>query len=242
MSQFLTIEDYITQTQKYREYYFPQNTYSQPSLGRFLAMPYNQQILTVNEKLQQTPPSDELVSDYLAWVPREQRIIDNYNDKNTPFKRGWYPPGGTIDQFETYTVATISDSVKIITVGMQEAFLSGNHMVGGYIESVDDQKRWGYILYTVDYDDNAQSVGEFLKKAVASITDQEGSYTGYIKGTAVSQDQSNVAFLRKGTCRAVLLRTFDYIHVLTSDITGYRHNYSMIDSANFDMGHRYSGA
>lgn len=238
MSQFLTIEDYVTQTQKYRESYFPLTAYPGPDLGDFLAMPYNQQILAVSEKLQQRPPSDELVSDYLAWVPREQGVIDNYSEKNIPFQGSWWA-GGTITQFDTYTVSTIGESVKIITVAMQEAFLNGSHRICGYIESVDDQKRWACLLNCVDYDDSAQSVGDFLKNAIASISDKNNVYVANIKGTAVSQDLSHVAFLRKGTCRAVLLQTFDYVNPHSSNISGYQHNYSMIDSANFDLSHQY---
>lgn len=160
MSQTLIIEDYIAQTQKYREQYFSVYSTVKPTLGDFLAMPYEQQILAISEKLEQSPPSDELVSDYLAWVPREQFIIDNYNAKSTPFSGSWWPGGGIL-QFDTYTVASIGESVKIITVAVKEALINGSQRICGYIESVDDQKRWGYLVNCVDYDDAGQSVSNF---------------------------------------------------------------------------------
>jgi len=237
MSQSLIIEDYIAQTKKYREECF--DLYGPtPRLVDFLAMPYNQQISAISEKLQTQPPSDELVSDYLAWVPREQIIIDTYNDKTTPFKGSWWL-GNPIIQFDTYTVSTMSDSVKILTVAMKEALLNGSHRACGYIESVDDQKRWGYLFHCVDYENNGQSVEVFLNNAVASITEQNTVYAANVNGTAVSQDMSGVAFLRKGTCYGVIVRTLDYVNPHSESISGYHHNFSMIDSSNFDLSHKY---
>ncbi len=150
---------------------------------------------------------------------------------------------GAIIASETYTVATIGDSLPFLVLGMQESFLNGASRVCGCIESVDDQKRWCYLFNCIDYDENGQSIDSFLKDGIAAIGKVSSEFIHWhaasVNGTAVSKDLDGVAFLRKGTCRAVLVRTIDYVNPQTIAISGYRHNFSIIDSANFDQSHQY---
>lgn len=237
--EILLIEDYIAQTKKYRERYFPlQRPYGGHSLAEFLAMPYPQSILAVTEVLKNRPPSEELISDYLSWVPREQERIRIYAEKTIPFKGDW-SPGGSIIQIDTYTVESIQDSAQFIKVSLETAFNNGSHRVCGYLDSVKDKKRWAFLCNCVDYDGGGQSIKGFLDNAVASITDQDTLYKANINSNAMSYDLQGIPFLRQGTCSAALLRTTDYVDPQYAAISGYRHNWSLIDGADFDGLSRY---
>ncbi|UUQ65523.1 hypothetical protein NLK61_02390 [Pseudomonas fuscovaginae UPB0736] len=237
MSQNLSIEDYIAQTQQYREQYFKPYSSTPPTLGDFLAMPYDEQIRAIRDELSESPASDALKADFSAWAIREQHTIDNFNEKNRPFEGSWWP-GGPIIASETYTLSTIGDSLRFLVLAMQEALLNGNSRVCGYMESVDDQKRWCYLFNCIEYDENGQTLDSFLRDGIAEIgkikTEFNHSHVASVNGIAVSKDLDGVTFLRKGTCRAVLVRTIDYVNPQTANITGYRHNFSMIDHADFD--------